>query len=102
MRNALFEELARQRAADLARAAEDARGARGGSDSRREGLVSSVRALLVRRRRDARAAAERPAAPVETQRRDREQSVPRGSRPAIELNRPTEMPRARLELAPPD
>jgi hypothetical protein len=66
MRNALIEELARQRAADLARAADDARAARGGPDRRREGLISSVRALLVRRRRDAQAAGERPVPPVPT------------------------------------
>jgi hypothetical protein len=66
MRNALIEELAHQRAAEISRAADEARAARGGLDMRREGLISSVRALMVRRRRDVPAAgnAQRPAGPA--------------------------------------
>ena len=54
MRNALIEQLARERVADLARAADAARMRRGEPHARRDGLLASVRALLARRSRDAR------------------------------------------------
>ncbi|HTQ69159.1 MAG TPA: hypothetical protein VMI13_10750 [Solirubrobacteraceae bacterium] len=54
MRNALIEEVAQQRAADLTRAAQNGRVARGGLDARRDGLISLVSTLLVRRRAGAR------------------------------------------------
>ena len=53
MRNALMEDLARQRAAELTRAAREARAARGATDSRRDSLLASVRAVLARRPRSA-------------------------------------------------
>jgi hypothetical protein len=50
MRNALIEQLARDRAAELTRAAEAARAARGDVGVRSGGLFASVRTLLARRR----------------------------------------------------
>ena len=49
MRNALTEDVARERAADIVRAAREARAGRGAADARRDSLLASVRGLLARR-----------------------------------------------------
>jgi len=54
VRNTLIEDIARQRAAELARAGQEARAARAGLDAGRTGLVASVRALLARHMRPSR------------------------------------------------
>jgi hypothetical protein len=83
VRNALTEQLARERAAEFARAAEAARVRRGGVEARPAGLIATVRMLLARRRSAAARAGERQPA-----------------RRAASL--PTRVRGAGLEPAPPD